>query len=404
MRPQFEIPFDNLNQGSKKQQFAFCVSRWTMACTTNKMISRKIFLCVLFLFLGANPTSEGFVQNAPRSTPPMFPRTPAPTFFETSACSTIHSDGIVFQDEAPRILDDASEPILSESETIMGRLPWIGMLALFLYTRFAGGAPVLPIGLSEKNVAFSAVSATLLRQASTKSRIPTKWIVGGALVTWKLSNTLSVLSTSLPKFGVWYVACLTKLPLLTKALTAGIIGCFGDTVAQVHEERIRNKEEGVTFDVQNYDRRRGLSIILDGVFVTGPLLHFVYNLLERMFPVVGSGLAGSVAAMTQVLIDDFVVDALFVATLFFTTGFGEGYSLKQIVPQVKKDYFMALKTSWATSIMLMPLEFALFRFFPLSLRVLGINFIDLIWAAMVSFMVHRRRKASSSQQVAFATL
>ena len=100
------------------------------------------------------------------------------------------------------------------------------------------------------------------------------------------------------------------------------------------------------------------------------------------------------AAMIQVLLDDFCVDGIAVAIMFFTTGLGEGYSFKQIVSQLRRDYLKTLKTSWATSFLVMPLEFALFRFFPLSLRVLGMNFIDIIWAMIVSLMVHRHRKSA----------
>ena len=73
-------------------------------------------------------------------------------------------------------------------------------------------------------------------------------------------------------------------------------------------------------------------------------------------------------------------------------GLGEGYKPKQILSQLRKDYTGAVKTSWATSILVLPFEFILFRWLPLSLRVLGMNLIDIVWEGMVSFMLHRRRR------------
>jgi len=140
------------------------------------------------------------------------------------------------------------------------------------------------------------------------------------------------------------------------------------------------------------------------------MLHFGYGWLERAIPTVAvanpCGAADSVekawcawsasqAAAAHVLIDDFVFDAVFIAIMFVSTGIGEGYYLRQIWNQCRKDYVPAVKTMWKTSFLLMPLEFCLFRFLPLRLRVLGMNLIEILWDAIVSFMIHKRRKESN---------
>jgi hypothetical protein len=124
----------------------------------------------------------------------------------------------------------------------------------------------------------------------------------------------------------------------------------------------------------------------------------MYNWLERLVPVAGNtGLSASLAALTQVLIDDFVLDSIFVAIMFVTTGFLEGHA-RRIIPQFQKEYFSIVRASWVTSIALIPIQFMCFRFLPLSFRVLGINFIDIIWGAIVSFMAHRNREGHHQQQ------
>ena len=221
-----------------------------------------------------------------------------------------------------------------------------------------------------------------------------------SLLTWQLAlnmgHVMRLTNTAGSSFVSWYMGCLSAFPVCTKSMTTGGIGLIGDTLAQFVEEKMRSQQSGTPVQFfQRYDRRRGVANTVDGFIVMGPLLHFAYNFLEWLVPVSGAatGMAATIAAITQVLIDDFIFDAFFVGIMFFTTGLGEGYSFRNICKQVRKDFVGTVKTSWATSILLMPIEFVLFRFFPLSVRVLGMNLIDIVWEGMVSYLVHRRRKS-----------
>jgi hypothetical protein len=286
------------------------------------------------------------------------------------------------------------------------RLPWICMLAMLMYTQLVPGAQqvFLPFDLvSQKNLVFSTVSATLLRSSTRKWKFSGQYFLASTILLWQIvqtGNLIAGLSAVFSQFSTVYMSCLTTFPLYTKALTTAVISVMGDTTAQILEERIRAKKKGTQFSFsQNYDRRRGLSIVADSILVTGPLLHFAYNWLEHLIPVAGAtGSAASLAALAQVLIDNCILDSFFVAIMFVTTGIAEGYDAKQIIPQIKKDYFATVKTSWATSFVLMPLQFVCFRFLPLSFRVLGVNFIDIFWQAMVSYMVHRRRRGEMKDE------
>jgi len=215
------------------------------------------------------------------------------------------------------------------------------------------------------------------------------WQVGinaGPLMRWT--------SAAGTAFVSWYVTCLSAYPIRTKSITTGVIGWIGDTMAQLIETKLLSAREGTKLQFrQTYDRRRGISCLVDGILVMGPLLHFAYEFLEWLIPVSGAvtGLAAAIAALTQVFIDDFIFDTIFVGIMFFVTGIGEGISLSTLYKQFRKDYARTVRTSWATSVVLMPIEFMLFRFFPLRVRVLGMNVIDIIWEGMVSYLVHRRR-------------
>jgi protein Mpv17 len=84
------------------------------------------------------------------------------------------------------------------------------------------------------------------------------------------------------------------------------------------------------------------------------------------------------------------VDAFFVALTYLSTGITQGHGMKML-PHFKEDFIRSVKAGWATSFLLMPFEFICFRFLPVSLRVLGMNFIDIIWDGVLSFQVHKSR-------------
>jgi len=217
----------------------------------------------------------------------------------------------------------------------------------------------------------------------------------------------------------WYMGCLDASPLYTKSLTSAVISLLGDGGAQYHEERKRAKRIGSDLNLKNfnYNRRRGLTNFADSAFVCGPMMHFGYEWLESAIPVATATVEAAVdpcaragasawcawtashAAAAHVLIDDFIFDAIFIAIMFISTGIGEGYYMNQIVPQFRRDYVPTVKTMWKTSFVLMPLEFCLFRFLPLSLRVLGMNLVEIIWDTIASYMIHRNRKKDMDEEI-----
>jgi len=227
---------------------------------------------------------------------------------------------------------------------------------------------------------------------------------------WQLLLTIVVLLHTLPhhainiagqglqQLAMWYMVHLHASPVLTKSITAGIIGVIGDFLAQRLEhvlmKRTNNADDAsiLQHTKKAYDKRRGLSILIDGVFISGPLMHYGYEIFERILPIAGDGGPSSLAAITHVLADSIFLDSIFVATTFVVTGLMEGFSMrKQIIPQLKSDYLSTLMASWVTSIGLLPIEFVCFRYLPVSFRVLAVNFIDVIWDAVISFMAHRNR-------------
>ena len=148
-----------------------------------------------------------------------------------------------------------------------------------------------------------------------------------------------------------------------------------------------------------YDTRRGISTLMDGLFISGPLMHVGYDLFESILPIHGSGgsnsnssdTSGWIAAMLHVIADSVLLDSFFVASKFFTTGLMEGITVHNLVQQFYSTYIPSLQASWITSILLCPIQLSCFCYLPLRFRVLSVNIIDVVWDAVLSFMTHRSR-------------
>jgi Mpv17 / PMP22 family len=224
--------------------------------------------------------------------------------------------------------------------------------------------------------------------------LPLGWILALGLIMSQNYGIQLIQFSSVffQKLSSFYLSSLVAFPCITKAISAGIIGICGDFMAQqlefkLHRKTMRESSNLMDMNKFSYDSRRGISIMTGGFFVSGPLMHLGYNCFEHILPV-----KGTLAAFTHLIADMLILDSVFVAAAFLNTGIMEGYDLrKHIIPQFRRDYTDTLKASWATSIMLMPLGFLCFRFLPVSFRTLAMNFTDVVWDAIVSFMTHRNR-------------
>lgn len=204
----------------------------------------------------------------------------------------------------------------------------------------------------------------------------------------------------------WYFLQLQAAPLITKSITSGVIGICGDYMAQVLEfklkERRRRQSKKTHFTNWwdrlsirgTYNKRRGLAILCDGFFISGPLMHWAYDAFEHVLPI-----TGHLSALVHVVADWLLLDSVLVATAFVITGLLEGYGFfRDIVPQFRSDFPGALKASWTTSLTLMPLEYVCFRYLPVSFRTLAMSVTDVIWDAVVSFMAHKNRKVIDTHE------
>ena len=190
----------------------------------------------------------------------------------------------------------------------------------------------------------------------------------------------------------WYLTELERNPLFVKSISSGFISTIADFAAQAFEQR-NNKLELLNQGRKKYDTRRLGACFAEGLFISGPLMHFGYDYFERIIPVQSSlGRHSNVAAITHVLADCVFLDSVFVATKILTTGLLEGHSLRNvIIPEFQNDYRNTMMASWVTSTGLFPLEFICFRYLPISLRTLSMNMTSILWDGVVSYKAHESR-------------
>lgn len=275
--------------------------------------------------------------------------------------------------------------------------------------RFLGGA-------TSQLAQPTAASPKVLAPPKVTSILPAPWqfVIVAVLLLFKSigRQIFHFLGQISAQSMSWYLLQLEVAPLITKSVTSGVLGMGGDYMAQWLEyklgKRVSNNQSCSWKDVvriyQTYDLRRGLAILVDGLIISGPLMHWGYNFFEHVLPISGAQNRG-MAAMAHVVADSVFLDAIFVGTAFVMTGLMEGYRLRRdIWPQIRTDYGPTLRASWATSLILMPLEFVCFRFLPVSFRTLAMNLTDIIWDTVVSFMAHRSRLAAHRQQLAHQDL
>mmetsp|Transcript_27608 Transcript_27608/g.66364 ORF Transcript_27608/g.66364 Transcript_27608/m.66364 type:complete len:303 (+) Transcript_27608:277-1185(+) len=260
----------------------------------------------------------------------------------------------------------------------------------------------------------------------------------------------------------WYWKLLDDHPVLTKSLTTGFVQFSGDALAQYYEyygdEGQLTEQDPKKFDKERYPEqringglrfhrsffydyytfRRGLALFIDGLVLSGPLLHYCFDLMERWIPTSTGEISGDdtsslspssswpgtsdeiIATCLQVLINDIIIDSIYIILSFVFTSIFEGdYKIndirrtttmtskssatttvtkqlktttKNLWTALRQDIFPSIKASWFTSLGLIPVEFVCFRCLHVSLRVLAMNFIDLVWGAIISFVSHRSKK------------
>ncbi len=198
-----------------------------------------------------------------------------------------------------------------------------------------------------------------------------------------------------------YNELLLKRPLLTKAITSGVISAIADVLSQkfftppmVNKTPNSSEIENIS-QFSQFDTHRFFKFSLLGLVLVGPTLHFWYTTLSSLIP--GQQIRNVVA---RLVLDQFVFSPIFicvfmssVVSLDYAASVGmEGIgnntsSLSDLIKQkLNESYVDTLAVSYSVWIPAMLLNF---RFVPVHMQTLFSNGVGLLWNTYLSYVSYK---------------
>uniref|UniRef100_A0A8C9PDA7 Peroxisomal membrane protein 2 n=1 Tax=Spermophilus dauricus TaxID=99837 RepID=A0A8C9PDA7_SPEDA len=161
------------------------------------------------------------------------------------------------------------------------------------------------------------------------------------------------------------LACLCALVFSFLSVHSGALLALGNVLAQMIEKK-RKKE-----DSQNLDVSGPLRYAVYGFFITGPLSHYFYLLMDHWIPP-GAPWAG----IRRLLLDRLVFAPAFLLLFFLVMNLLEGKDAETLATKMRSGFWPALRMNWQVWT---PLQFVNINYVPLQFRVLFANLAALVW-------------------------
>jgi len=193
-----------------------------------------------------------------------------------------------------------------------------------------------------------------------------------------LSTVLSPISSILAAFATFYTGQLTARPIITKALTAGIIFMASDYCAQLIE-RGGDEEEKAPLVWS-----RMLTNFLVGLLVFGPAANAWYSMVFKMLPSTSLFSTLQKAALGQIIFGPAFTSVFFGAGMIQAGSF----SIGAWIQKVKND----LPAVWASGLGFWPfVDFISYKVIPVQWIPLFVNFCSFVWTIYLSMVSNRSR-------------
>ena len=176
---------------------------------------------------------------------------------------------------------------------------------------------------------------------------------------------------------------LVTHPLVTKAITAGVIIGAGDAAAQVIEN---SKKTDSAFDVARYLRWAVFGLVLQG-----PWNHAFYLLLDQALPPTPDPF--TLTTLEKVGIDQFIQAPIFTIIILGFFAVVEGKGLAFAKNQVQTELGGILIKNWSV---FLPATAINIGFCPPELRVLFLNCVFFGWVIYLSLLLNDEGQAADS--------
>nr|XP_046243320.1 peroxisomal membrane protein 2 [Scatophagus argus] len=170
-----------------------------------------------------------------------------------------------------------------------------------------------------------------------------------------------------------YLVLLKKYPILTKSVTSGVLSALGNLLSQILEARKKAKNGG---PVNAIDTAGATRYAIYGLFITGPVSHYFYQLMEVWMPS-----TDPYCIVKRLLLDRLFFAPGFLLLFYFVMNILEAKGWGDFEKKMKASYWTALKMNWKVWT---PFQFININFVPVQFRVLFANMIALFWYAYLA--------------------
>lgn len=154
---------------------------------------------------------------------------------------------------------------------------------------------------------------------------------------------------------------------------SGILSALGNLLSQILEARKKAKN-GV--QVNEIDTAGAARYAVYGLFITGPLSHYFYQLMEVWMPS-----TDPLCIVKRLLLDRLIFAPGFLLIFYFVMTVLEAKGWRDFEKKMRGSYWTALKMNWKVWT---PFQFININFVPVQFRVLFANMIALFWYAYLS--------------------
>ncbi|XP_077457476.1 peroxisomal membrane protein 2 [Stigmatopora argus] len=170
-----------------------------------------------------------------------------------------------------------------------------------------------------------------------------------------------------------YLLLLEQYPILTKSVTSGILSALGNLLSQILEARKKDQNDASGKEI---DTVGALRYAIYGLFVTGPVSHYFYQLMEMWMPT-----TDPYCLVKRLLLDRLVFAPGFLLIFYLVMNILEAKGWNNFVKKIQASYWSALKMNWRVWT---PFQFININFVPVQFRVLFANIIALFWYAYLA--------------------
>ncbi|XP_026101107.1 peroxisomal membrane protein 2-like [Carassius auratus] len=171
-----------------------------------------------------------------------------------------------------------------------------------------------------------------------------------------------------------YLSLLKKYPVITKSVTSGFLSAVGNLLSQALEYRKNSKENSPKKKISFLGP---LHYAIFGLFITGPVSHYIYQLLEVLLPT-----TVPYCLIKRLLLERLIFAPAFLLLFYVVMNALEGKTLTDVQNKLKTSYWPAMKMNW--KVWDPHFQFININYVPVQFRVLFANLVALFWYAYLA--------------------